>query len=348
MFKNHSIRQLTYIIIACISVSYIVFISIYNFFSQYFPSPLMKMGFVLLSLIINIFFIKSVLETFIIRKIKVIYKIIREAKLTKQEKENIDITGSTFESVSADVLEWASGTQKEIESLKSLEEYRKSYVGNISHELKTPIFSILGYLHTLVEGGINDPNINKSYIQKAINNVDRLQNIVEDLETISLLESNAVALNFIKFDIKVLTKEVFEDLEKMAFEKNITLKFKESASYTTYVNADREKIRQVLTNLIVNAIKYGNEGGNVKISFYDIDKQVLIEISDNGVGIEEKHLKHLFDRFYRVDSSRSRRIGGSGLGLAIVKHIVEAHNQTINVRSSIGLGSTFGFTLEKV
>lgn len=300
-----------------------------------------------MGLAINVYIVKNVLERFVFRKIKVIYKIIRDAKLTKKEKESVDIGSATFEAVTEDVIEWTRDTQQEIESLKSLEEYRKSYVGNISHELKTPIFSIQGYLHTLLDGGLEDPKINRNYLEKASSNADRLQNIVEDLETISKLESDAVALEFKKFDIKALTKDIFDDLDKMSKEKQIKLQFKDGASPNTMVNADKDCIRQVMTNLVVNAIKYGREGGSVKVSFYDLEGQILIEISDNGVGIEDKHLKHLFDRFYRVDTSRSRKIGGSGLGLSIVKHIVEAHHQTINVRSTLGLGSTFGFTLEK-
>ncbi|MBK7789636.1 MAG: sensor histidine kinase [Saprospiraceae bacterium] len=347
MFKNLSIRQLTFFVIACISFLYLVFISIHYLLSRYFPSPWLQLLFVFMGLAINVYIVKNVLERFVFRKIKVIYKIIRDAKLTKKEKESVDIGSATFEAVTEDVIEWTRDTQQEIESLKSLEEYRKSYVGNISHELKTPIFSIQGYLHTLLDGGLEDPSINRNYLEKASGNADRLQNIVEDLETISKLESDAVALEFKKFDIKVLTKEIFDDLDKMAWEKQIKLQFKEGASPNTTVNADKDCIRQVMTNLVVNAIKYGREGGSVKVSFYDLESQILIEVSDNGVGIEDKHLKHLFDRFYRVDTSRSRKIGGSGLGLSIVKHILEAHHQTINVRSTLGLGSTFGFTLEK-
>lgn len=347
MFKNLSIRQLTYFVIACISLLYLVFISIHYLLARYFESALLQLLLVFMGLGINIYIVKNVLERFVFRKIKVIYKIIRDSKLTKKEKESVDIGSATFEAVTEDVIEWTRDTQQEIESLKSLEEYRKSYVGNISHELKTPIFSIQGYLHTLLDGGLEDPKINRSYLEKASSNADRLQNIVEDLETISKLESDALALEFKKFDIKSLSKDIFEDLDKMAREKQIKLQFKDGASPNTVVNADKECIRQVMTNLLVNAIKYGKEGGSVKVSFYDLESQILIEVSDNGVGIEEKHLKHLFDRFYRVDTSRSRKIGGSGLGLSIVKHIIEAHNQTINVRSTIGLGSTFGFTLER-
>jgi two-component system phosphate regulon sensor histidine kinase PhoR len=185
------------------------------------------------------------------------------------------------------------------------------------------------------------------YLERAASNVDRLLTIVQDLEEISKLESEDLILDIQKFDIKALVREVFNDLEVNAQQRHVTLAFKEGADKSYNVLADREGIRHVLTNLILNSIKYGNENGTTKVSFYVMDKQILVEIADNGIGIEEKHLNHLFDRFYRVDKSRSRDSGGSGLGLSIVKHILEAHNQTVNVRSTPGRGSTFGFTLDK-
>lgn len=292
------------------------------------------------------FIVRVLLERYVFRKIKLIYKIIHDSKLDKSKK-NVDINATSLEKVNDEVIKWAQSTEQEIKSLKLLEEYRKDFVGNISHELKTPIFSIQGYLHTLLDGGMHDENINVKYLRRAAKNAERLQNIVEDLEAISKLESGKMVLDIRKFDIKSLMQEVLQDLQVYAQEKNITLRFKEGASQSFNVLADREKIRQVLNNLVINSIKYGNEGGLTRVSFYDIDKNILIEVSDNGLGIEENHLKHLFDRFYRVDTSRSRAQGGSGLGLSIVKHIIEAHNQTINVRSTVGVGSTFGFTLKK-
>ncbi len=185
------------------------------------------------------------------------------------------------------------------------------------------------------------------YLQKAASNAERLQNIVDDLEVISHLETGSIALDITEFDIRDLAKDVISDVQFQAAAKNITVELKDGADKTFNVRADRDNITQVLNNLVINSIKYGKTNGKTKIGFYDMDKFVLIEVSDNGIGIEEKHLKHLFDRFYRVDKSRSRTMGGSGLGLAIVKHILEAHNQTINVRSTLGQGSTFGFTLAK-
>lgn len=284
------------------------------------------------------------LERFVFRKIKLIYKIISKKKYA--DKEDLVIEGN-FDKVNREVARWAADTEREIKDLKELEDYRRSFVGNISHELKTPIFAIQGYLHTLLDGGLYDEKINLKYIQKAASNVDRLQNIVEDLEVINRLESGNVVLVYSKFDIKSLTEEVFDDLNFFAKKKKIKLQFKEGAGGQMFVNADKDRIRQVLNNLITNSIKYNDEGGKTIVSFYRLDESILIEISDNGIGIEEKHLKHLFDRFYRIDASRSRAQGGSGLGLSIVKHIVEIHEQNINVRSAPSIGSTFGFTLQK-
>ncbi|MEL7021485.1 MAG: ATP-binding protein, partial [Bacteroidota bacterium] len=252
-----------------------------------------------------------------------------------------------IDTVEQEVEEWAENQEKELERYKTWAEYRRRFVGDISHELKTPIFNIQGYIHSLLDGGLQDERINVAFLNKAAKNIDRLQTIVEDLEAISRLESGGVIIEPTELDIRKLTAEVFEDLEFKAAAKNVALDFKEGASYGYKVVADRESIRQVLTNLINNSIKYGEENGRTKVGFYDMDKYILIEVADNGIGIPAEHLPHVFDRFYRVDKSRSRAQGGSGLGLSIVKHIIEAHKQTINVRSTPQMGSTFGFTLAK-
>lgn len=294
------------------------------------------------------FVIQFILDHFIYRRIKLIYKIIRKAKTSVPDRRALPKGDDPIlDGVEKEVQQWAETQQNEIETLKTLESYRRRFIGNVSHELKTPIFSIQGYIYTLIDGGIYDENVNMRYLERAASNVDRLLTIVQDLEEISKLESEDLILDIQKFDIKGLVREVFNDLEVNARQRNVSLAFKEGADKSFLVQADREGIRQVLTNLILNSIKYGNENGVTKVSFYVMDKQILVEISDNGIGIEEKHLNHLFDRFYRVDKSRSRESGGSGLGLSIVKHILEAHNQTVNVRSTPGKGSTFGFTLDK-
>lgn len=288
------------------------------------------------------------LEKYIYRKIKLIYKTIHQQKVSSDiKREGVDLDQPIIDDVEQEVEEWAEKQQNQIDQYERFAEYRRRYVGDISHELKTPIFNIQGYLHTLLEGGYHDEKIAMSFLKKAAKNVERLQTIVEDLGAISRLESGELILDLEPFDIKVLATEVFEEVEMKSKESRVELTFKPGADVGFMVMADRESIRQVLVNLVTNSLKYGNVGGATRIGFYDMESYILCEVADNGIGIPEKHLPHVFDRFYRVDKSRSRQKGGSGLGLAIVKHIIEAHQQTINVRSSPGLGSTFGVTLAK-
>ncbi|MEM6321931.1 MAG: ATP-binding protein [Bacteroidota bacterium] len=292
-----------------------------------------------------LFYVKK----YIYRKIKLIYKSIHKFKLKPEAKnKDLDVDADIIQEVEKEVAEWAQEQQSEINSLKEMESYRRLYLGNVSHELKTPIFNIQGFIHTLLEGALYDDQINMKYLQRAAKNVERLNTIVVDLEAINKLESGTLSMDMQPFDLKDLATEVFEDLEIKARKQSITLAFKDGANQNFTVEADREAIRQVLVNLIENSIKYGKKNGRTKVGFYDMDSRILIEIADSGIGIPEQHLNHVFDRFYRADKSRSRQIGGSGLGLSIVKHIIEAHQQTINVRSSPDMGSTFGFTLKKV
>lgn len=292
--------------------------------------------------------IKRVLEQYIYRKIKLIYKSIHRLKMKSESNGNqVDLATDIIEEVGKDVTEWANDRSQEIERLVSLESYRRDFLGNISHELKTPIFNIQGYLETLLEGGIDDKEINVPYLKKASKNVDRLHHIVQDLESIARMESGKLQMDLQSFDIKDLSQEVIDEMEFKADQKGISLHFKEGASKPYRVLADRENIRIVLVNLVSNSIKYGKQGGRTQIGFYDMDSFILIEVADNGVGIPEEEVPRVFERFYRVDKSRSRAQGGTGLGLAIVKHIIEAHKQTINVRSSTNVGSTFGFTLKR-
>lgn len=293
---------------------------------------------------VTIFYLKK----YIYRKIKLIYKTIHKHKLSPTEKkEVVDIKSNIVDEVEKEVAEWADNQAKEIRQLKDWQEYRRRYLGDISHELKTPIFNIQGYLETLLDGGLHDERINVNYLSRANKNVERLITIVEDLNVISALEEGELALDMQQFDIKDLAQEVLNEMHIKADRKNISLQFKQGAENGYKVTADKEQIRQVLTNLISNSVKYGKQNGVTKLGFYDMDKNILVEIADNGIGISDSNINKVFERFYRVDKSRSREQGGSGLGLSIVKHIMEAHKQTINVRSSEHLGSTFGFTLEK-
>ena len=296
------------------------------------------------------FIILSYLDKYIYRKIKLIYKTIHNQKVSSETKATgIDADQPIIDNVEQEVKEWADKQRRQVDQLERFAEYRRRYVGDISHELKTPIFNMQGYLHTLLddEGTLDDKKFTLKFLRKAAKNVERLQTIVEDLSAIGRLESGEFILDLDDFNIRELVQEVFEELDLRAEEAGIELVFKPGADGNFRVRADRESIRQVLINLVSNSLKYGNEGGQTKVGLYDMDRYLLCEVADDGIGIPEKHLPHVFDRFYRVDKSRSRQQGGSGLGLSIVKHIVEAHGQTINVRSSPGRGSTFGITLAK-
>lgn len=294
---------------------------------------------------LSYFFIYNALQIFIYRKIKLIYKSIHNLKLGRDTGFGEHLGDDPVTDVENEVAEWGTVKKKEIEELKRMEQFRKEFLANVSHELKTPLFSLQGYISTLLDGALEDPEVNKMFLEKSAKNLDRLCTLVEDLSEISEIERGDVSLTLETFDINKLVREVFEGAEVKARKRNITLNIKKGTDKAFMVFADRERIRQVLTNLIVNSIKYGKDNGETVVGFYDMDENILIEVSDNGIGIEEEHLPRLFERFYRIDKSRSRDIGGTGLGLAIVKHIIEAHNQTINVRSTPGIGSTFGFTL---
>ena len=269
---------------------------------------------------------------------------------TKQEdiqlpylEESLD---EMIENAEENVQQWQKFQIKEISKLKEQEAFRREFLGNLAHELKTPIFSIQGYILTLLEGGLEDDKINRKFLERASISTDRIVGILEDLDNITKMEDEKFQLKMESFDIVKLAKETFESLELMAEEKNITFKLEDSDE-PSFVVADREKIGQVLTNLVRNSIAYGNKGGLTSITIFTIDELTTIEVTDNGIGISETELARLFERFYRVEKSRTRNEGGSGLGLSIVKHIIESHNQKISVKSTPGVGSQFHFSLDK-
>jgi two-component system phosphate regulon sensor histidine kinase PhoR len=294
--------------------------------------------------LLSVLILRFTMERFVNDKIKIIYKTI--GKPRKFYRELRDNNRNIIRTVEHDVAEWAINKNKQIRELKKLESYRREFVGNVSHELKTPIFNALGYLETLADGGMENPEIREKYLKRAIDNVERLDTIVKDLEDISKYESGLLTLHKEAFDVRELVQDILGNIQILADEQDVTLQVPESRK-PLMVWADKSRIEQVLVNLISNSIKYGRYGGNTEIQFYDLDEQVLVEVSDNGPGIEEADLPRLFERFFRVDKSRVRKMGGTGLGLSIVKNIIEAHEQIINVRSEVGIGTTFGFTLEK-
>lgn len=288
-------------------------------------------------------------QRFVYRKIKLIYKLIYQTKASKREEfyyKNI-LPQKSIDEVRQDVENWAKQRKAEIELLKQNEVYRKEFLQNLSHELKTPIFAIQGYVDTLINGALENPEVNRKFLGSTSRNIDRLVNLVDDLDEISKLERGEQRLYKENFVIQELVKDVYESLLIKADEKQIRMIIKKGCELPLTVFADKEKIRQVIINLVENAIKYGKQNGTIEASAYKIDgKRILIEISDDGFGIGEEHLGRVFERFYRTDLSRSRKVGGSGLGLAICKHIIEAHHQAMHVRSAIDVGTTFGFTLE--
>lgn len=347
--KVTSPRNISISLALIASIAYIAFFLLIYFLSTWLNVWLLMLVAVAIIFTLMYFVSNSFINEFIYKKIKNIYRIIHNLKINnKGLKDYITNDADVFLQVNKDVEEWIKNNKQEIESLKNQEKFRRDFLGNVSHELKTPIFNIQGYVLTLLDGGLEDESINREFLLRTEKSVERMISILEDLDILSKLETQEILLEKEKFDLIELAKDVIELQEMTALPKNIKVKIKNAlGTKAIHVKADKEKIRQVLTNLVVNSIKYGKQDGTTEIRFYEIDNHILTEVSDNGLGIDEKHLPRLFERFYRVDSSRSRDSGGSGLGLAIVKHIIEAHQQSINVRSTLNEGSTFSFTLDK-
>ena len=340
--KNFSPQQAA--LVSSIPIALLAAFAVYGYSEMWLPSLVFFCILWLVAYLIIFYTVKR----FIYRKIKLIYKLIYQTKASKKEEfyfKNI-LPQKTVSEVSEDVEAWAIQHKGELELLKKNEVFRKEFLLNLSHELKTPIFAIQGYLDTLLNGALDDQSVNKNFIGRASKNVDRLVNLINDLDEITRLESGELLLLKENFEIQDLIREVFETLSIKADEKKIKCLIKEGCEEPLTVFADKEKIRMVIINLVDNAIKYGKPHGIIEGSIYKMDgKKILIEISDDGYGIGEDHLPRIFERFYRTDMARARIAGGSGLGLSIVKHIVEAHGETIHVRSKIDVGSTFGFIL---
>jgi two-component system phosphate regulon sensor histidine kinase PhoR len=290
------------------------------------------------------------MERYVYSKIKIIYKLIHHLKLGSDLKGALGtrVSDDPINDVQQQVRQWAFDKKLEIDALKGQEKFRREFLNNVSHEFKTPLFAINGYLEALQDGMMEeDPKLAKNFLDKAVKNLDRLSYLIKDLDEISKIERGDIEMNFQRFDLSILIIEVIDFLEIKAKKNKIDLVFKDKYNRHFMVYADREKIRQVFVNLISNSLKYGKENGHTFIKLFELHNQILVEITDDGIGIDEKNLPRLFERFFRTDKSRARSIGGSGLGLAIVKHILESHQQTITVRSTLDIGSTFAFTLEK-
>ena len=293
--------------------------------------------------------ISFVLERFIYRKIKLIYKFIYQTKATKKEETYFKyiLPKKSIDEVREDVKAWAEEYEREMDLMKKNEQFRREFLQNLSHEFKTPVFTIQGYIESLLSGGLNNPEISKRFLENSAKNVSRLLNLLKDLDEISKLERGELVISKSGFIIQTLVKEVFESISEMAENQEVSFSIKKGCESPLTVFADKEKIRQVLLNLMENSIKYGRPGGQIIASMYNTDgKTILVEISDDGIGLDEKHLPRIFERFYRTEEGRSRDITGTGLGLAICKHIIEAHGHSIHIRSTETVGTTVGFTLD--
>jgi two-component system, OmpR family, phosphate regulon sensor histidine kinase PhoR len=342
--KNFSLKEISLLAAGILSGITLLILLLYSFTFK----TINIIGALVLTVVafsISYCVIYYLVDKFIYRRIKQIYKNIHFAQIGK-----VASTGAAedvIKNVEDEVQLFSIRKKTEIEQLKKMEQYRKEFLGDVSHELKTPIFNTQGYIETLLEGAVNNPDVNMLYLKKAAKNLDRLSTIVEDLVLISKHESGNLQLSVKKFDIVTLIKDVFEAQEMTADLRDIHLILSKDFPQKLEVKADKAKIETVLNNLVNNAIKYGRDEGLVTATLINMDDYVLIEINDDGPGIEAEHLPRLFDRFYRIDKHRSRYEGGTGLGLAISKHIMEAHGQSIQVRSTPGKGTTFSITLER-
>lgn len=289
----------------------------------------------------------GVMRRYVIFRIKPMYQILRSRDSKSGEIAEEYKGKDVVTEMEGELQAWAERNSMEIARLRENEQYRKEFVGNVSHELKTPLCSIQGYILTLLDGGLEDPDINRKYLEQSQKNIDRLINIVRDLEDISRLEAGTLELLRERFDLLALVDEIMQSLEMQAAERNITLLSDRGMLAQLTVDADRARVGQVLINLLSNSIKYGRQGGRTRVRYVDMFEKVMVEVQDNGIGLTAEQLPRIFERFYRVDKSRSRAAGGTGLGLAIVKHILEAHKETVTVRSTPEVGTTFSFTLTK-
>jgi len=301
--------------------------------------------FTLLCFVVVFYVVQLRVETFIYKRVKKIYDDLKLLESSSFSKSQITTDMATL---TQEIDKYAKNKKMEIETLKVREQYRKEFIGNVSHELKTPLFTVQGYISTLIEGAFKDEKLLQKYLDRADKGVERLTYILNDLDMITKLETGDLILTKETFDVVKLINNVFDQLEIKASKKDITLMFDREYTESIMVKGDKQRLQQVVSNLIVNSIKYGNTQGTTEISIENLIKnKVIIRVTDNGEGIEQEHLPRLFERFYRVDKSGSRKEGGSGLGLAIVKHIIEAHSEQIYIESQLGVGSEFSFTLEK-
>ena len=299
----------------------------------------------LLIFLISFIVIQYRIQSFLFKRFKELYQYLDMLDSFQINKSSVS---TDMDSLIKNIENFAKDKKIEIEALKLKEQYRKEFIGNVAHELKTPIFTIQGYISNLLDGAMDDKDLLNKYLKQTDNSIERLTYIIKDLDLITQLESSTLNLNISKFNMIDLISNIFDQLEIKSSNRNIKLVFDKKYNNEILVSADKERIVQVLTNLLVNSINYGRDKGTTEVSINDLtEEKLIIRVTDNGEGISEEHLPRLFERFYRVDISRSRKHGGSGLGLAIVKHIIDAHNENIYINSKPGVGSEFSFTLQK-
>ncbi len=344
MFKDKNLSPKQLALLTALLMSSLIALSVFVLIANW----KLLLAYFIACFIVIYLLVNQILELFIYRKIKLIYKLISHTKASKREEafQKYLLPRKGIDEVREDVENWAAQKVDEIQQLQSNEQFRKEFLQNLSHEIKTPIFAIQGYLELLSDGAAEDPVLSKKFIGQAEANVQRLVGLLNDVDVITNLEINKDSILKQHFTIQDLITEVVQNLNVKLLKKNIQFQFKKGSELPIEVFADKNKIYQVLVNIFSNAVKYGKIDGSITASVYHLeDKKILIEISDNGIGIDEAHIPRLFERFYRTDDARSREIGGSGLGLAICKHIIEAHGENIHVRSQLNVGTTIGFTL---
>lgn len=305
--------------------------------------PMLALG--VLTTVVTFFVVSFGIRRFINDRINLIYRTVHDLRTRRSDEPPLDMKDDVLGRVNLEVLDWAKARRSEIKELKERERFRREFIGNVAHELKTPIFNIQGYILTLLEGGLEDEKVNRDFLERASRGVDRLTKIVEDLDMISRLESGVMVMHIKRIDLSEVVAETFEEVRLQARERGV--KLKSGLEGPQWVMGDKDRLVQVFTNLLVNAINYGREGGFAEVRCFSMDDRMVVEVVDDGIGIAQEHLPRLFERFYRIGASRSRHEGGSGLGLAIVKHIMDAHGQTIVVSSEQGKGTTFTLTLQK-
>ena len=344
MFKEKNLSPKQLAALTALLLSSIIGLSVFVLFADW----RILLAYFIACFIVIYFLVDQILEYFIYRKIKLIYKLIASTKASKREEayQKYIFPQKGIDDVRADVEQWAAQQTEQIKQLQSNEAFRKEFLQNLSHEIKTPIFAIQGYLELIADGAMEDPAVGNKFINNAQANVQRLVGLLNDVDVITNLEINKEPIIKQPFIIHDLINEAVSNLSVKWLKKNIQFHYKKGSEAPIHVFADRNKIYQVLVNIISNAAKYGKIDGQIIASIYKMeDQKILIEISDDGIGVAEEHLPRLFERFYRTDDARSRDIGGTGLGLAICKHIIEAHNETMHIRSKQNVGTTVGFTL---